>query len=335
MNLPPENILKPFVFRHFASLFPFSEAYIPLVFEYEKDVKAHLAYICPLCLSNYILITRDSVKASADFTLDHVPPQSAGGEFKSVTCKKCNNDSGVFEAELSKKIKWEAGNRGVSGIKTAVRFAATNMRGHYSGFLVSDNEGRWTIDFEPKVLKKAPLLNQWLFTDSSKGEWEGTLKVQQPDQKKVLKTLLKAAYLVCFTHWGYDFAYSANGELIRHVIQGKTDYIIEEPYFWFDKSNLTDGVSLPHGLCFIENPKTFQSFTVNIPLELNGYNCIVPVLIPINTESGFEKIEEIKKTVESSGTMDISFRQILLDVDRPPINGYTEATKLNYSVYNV
>src|SRR3954465_4932740 len=59
-----------------------------------KNVTIGNIYICPLCLKNYFVNTQNGVEGNAEFSLDHVPPESAGGRYKLITCKKCNNDSG-------------------------------------------------------------------------------------------------------------------------------------------------------------------------------------------------------------------------------------------------
>ena len=49
-------------------------------------------YLCPLCLR---YLSRASVAASA-LTMEHVPPESVGGTRMLLTCRDCNNASGVL-----------------------------------------------------------------------------------------------------------------------------------------------------------------------------------------------------------------------------------------------
>ncbi|MBN8786641.1 MAG: hypothetical protein J0I84_06085 [Terrimonas sp.] len=42
--------------------------------------------------------------ANLEFSIDHLPPESVGGRYKVLTCKKCNNEAGYNEAELLKLV---------------------------------------------------------------------------------------------------------------------------------------------------------------------------------------------------------------------------------------
>ena len=83
------------------SIWPYHSQYLATVFKKYKILPPHLVYFCPLCVENYIIAFGNHKEATAEFSLDHIPPESVGGKYKLLTCKKCNNDAGIFEAELS------------------------------------------------------------------------------------------------------------------------------------------------------------------------------------------------------------------------------------------
>jgi hypothetical protein len=54
-----------------------------------RDVPVNDIYICPLCATNYFVNTKLGIQGSSEFSLDHVPPESLGGKFTVLSCKKC------------------------------------------------------------------------------------------------------------------------------------------------------------------------------------------------------------------------------------------------------
>src|SRR3954454_153888 len=104
MNIPKEILDQHFRYLTF-SLFQFPEKYYHLIFKKDAVVPKHVAYLCPLCVNNFIILLEQGLIPSTDFSLDHFPPESVGGTLKLLTCKKCNNDAGrLYEAELVKKM---------------------------------------------------------------------------------------------------------------------------------------------------------------------------------------------------------------------------------------
>lgn len=91
---------------------------------------------------------------------------------------------------------------------------------------------------------------------------------------------------------------------------------------------MPEGIALPIGLCIIEKPADLTAFTLNIPLALGTYNCIVSVLIPLFGQKGLDKIKEIIEYVRSADKVDITFRQILLQLEHRPKYAYELASEM-------
>ncbi len=323
------SITKEILEQHFRSftfsLFQFPEKYLPLIFQKEVVVPKHVVYLCPLCIENFLIGFEKGLIPSTDFTLDHFPPESVGGSLKIITCKKCNNDAGsLYEAELIKKMNYEASKNGDIEALIKTKFKAVGVPGNYASFVKKNSEGKIILDFPSKGKNKTPFLKDWLDETNRKDDWEVTLTIPRPDDKKILKAVLKAAYLICFINWGYDFIFSSNGELIRNVLKGEDVYPTEFLSFWFDKSNLPKEVKMPLGLCIIEKPVELQTYVVNVPLELNGYSSIASVLIPYPGKSGWDKLKQIQKYQKKEPKIEVTFKQLFRTLPNNVFDGYSK-----------
>src|SRR5260370_40382262 len=58
-------------------------------------------YLCPLCLD--VMLTVEEF-ATGELTVEHVPPETLGGDDMVLTCKGCNSQAGSwFDAEAGKQ----------------------------------------------------------------------------------------------------------------------------------------------------------------------------------------------------------------------------------------
>jgi hypothetical protein len=110
--------LQSHLFKFFGSLNQYPEKYLPLVFEALVEVPKHLAYLCPLCLTNFIYYTDDmKIHYLESFSVDHFPPPNVGGTKKILTCTRCNNTAGnAYEHSLKERIEKETFNRNIPNI---------------------------------------------------------------------------------------------------------------------------------------------------------------------------------------------------------------------------
>lgn len=64
-------------------------------------------YICPLCISACYYLEDATLNLTSDFTKDHFPPQSVGGNKWVLVCRKCNSSAGEqFDHTLKKYLAY-------------------------------------------------------------------------------------------------------------------------------------------------------------------------------------------------------------------------------------
>jgi hypothetical protein len=189
MNYLNKNITAEILFDHFRffqlSLLNYSEKYQKLVFREGVTIPSHLAYICPLCLDKYIVLLGNDLNVNAEFSLDHIPPKNIGGTLELITCKKCNNDAGKYEAELGKKLEYDAfTKRQVESAIENTRLKISGVAGNYKSFIKVSEDGTPIIDFPVNAKHEMPFLNTWLESLGKTEDWTITLTVPIPNDKK-------------------------------------------------------------------------------------------------------------------------------------------------------
>lgn len=322
-----KSITKEILEEHFRcfsfSLYHFKEKYIPKIFKSNEAIPNHAVYLCPLCTTNFILMLKDGVYSNTDFSLDHFPPESVGGTLKILTCKKCNNDAGrMFEGELIEKMNYEYSKNKSPKAFIKTKFKVLGIPGNYASFIKKGKNGEIIIDFPAKARKVTPFLQTWINNTGKNNDWEATLTIKRPDDKKVLKAILKTAYLICFINWGYDFVFSTNGNLMREVLNGTREYPTDMLSFWFDENNPAIN-QIPKGLCLIEKPLEMHSYIVNVPLQIDSYFSIASVLIPLGNEQGWNKLKDIESFQKSYQSIEVTFKPIHASLLNCVFDGYT------------
>ena len=326
-----ENIKKEVLENHFAhfsfSLYNFKEKYLPVIFPDIEIKTNHVAYLCPLCITNYIVVTTEQIKFSSEFTIDHFPPQNVCGKGEILTCKTCNNNAGKYEAELERKMNYEAfSNNHPTSVIEKTTLNVENVKGFYKGFIKRNEDGTSTIDFRNISDKSTPYLKKWLNNEALGNEWSANLIIPVPQDKDILKALLKTAYLTCFVYWGYDFVFSNNAERIRNVLNDKGEYPIDTPSYWItEKINPTLFSQIPLGLCWIEKPIEMQTYVVNIPLKLNDYSVITSLLIPFSTKEGWDNLKDIESYQKNNQAIEVSFKMLEMSLLKNIFTGYSDA----------
>ena len=313
------RITEEIILKHFGyfeqSISKFSEKYKKQIFKENTDTSQHVIYFCPLCLKNHIIALESGIYFSSEFSLDHYPPQNVGGKDTILTCKTCNNNAGTYEVELEKKMDYEAlKNNFPNSIITNTAFKVDGLissdKGYHS-FINRDETGILKIDFNAKMLKSSIYLKKWIDNDIYKNDWLANLTISMPDNKKILKSILKTAYLYCFIYWGYDFAFSANAEKMRNILVNKEEYSIDFPSFWIDSKKSSNAYSqIPLGICFIEKPIEMKSYIVNIPFAKDENFAIVSLLIPSSRESGFDDLKLVEAHLKQNNNIEISFKKL-------------------------
>jgi hypothetical protein len=204
---------------------------------------------------NGFWITDDSslFTTGVEFSLDHLPPESVGGFEKVVVCKVCNNFAGTnYEASLKQKFEDMSFNTRTPGATAKAKSAIRNVPGRYSSKVTIRPEGQFDISFKPNPKAHVPHLDKWLAESPNDPTWTADVTMPYADETKVSRSMLKAAYLYCFTAWGYEFAFSYTGSKIRRIICYTDEYPLKNPSFWLGGTT-APGAKLPVGVCYLFN----------------------------------------------------------------------------------
>ena len=304
-SLPSIEIVKRHLLRYHHSLIPFIDRYNPIFFPHDLSGKVHYPYICPLCVSNgFAILEEDKTVATASFTKDHFPPESAGGNNTILVCERCNSEAGSdYDYVLKDYLEHKSFEYKHPGSSLPMKAAISSIKGNYNGTLEMDENGKGIIDFYRN--RNTVFLNEWIEQSKESRDFKIEMTVYRPEDDKIAKALLKTAYLYAFAFWGYSFVYSENGELIRRVLRGEIEYPVKAvSSFHFENSS----IPFPPGLCFIQKPVEWQGYAVNIPLTLKetGFHAVHIVLIPLPHENGWAKLEAVAKLLESKPEAELS-----------------------------
>lgn len=213
-------------------------------------------FICPLCLEQEIIFKDNDFLISESFTLEHLPPESIGGFFKTITCTNCNSRQGTDEKVWQDFAKLNAISYGFPVKPLNIRAHTETSKLHKAWMGVYPNGNRY-FDFPTEAKFNNPDLKEML--TRYKDGIEDIKLVITIEQEKLNRALLKSAYLICFLTWGYDFTNSENGERMRNVLKGKDDYPINLPITVnFLKEQIQPQVSIIH------EPKELETYCVHI-----------------------------------------------------------------------
>ncbi len=293
--------LKKHLFGFFPSLRQYPDKYLSHIFRNPADATEHMAYLCPLCLKNFIYCITTQIRWSETFSLDHFPPESVNGRSTILVCKPCNNNAGeTYESKVKEIIENECFNRKIPNSSINSSVMISEVRGWHKGKFWVNESGEYGFKLTTNQTKNLPELAKW--NSDPVGDWEMKATINHINEVNFSKTLLKAAYLYCFSQWGYSFAFSTSGELMRKSFIGQQNYPIKVPFIWFDnKSKDIDFNSIIPGVVFLAEPKKLQSIFVNIPIELVElkYKCIIPIQIPNPSSENLTQLLDVNKQLLS------------------------------------
>lgn len=299
MRIFPNNITEPVWRGHLTTysptLFDYQQEYSSLVPPSSDTVSPESIYVCPLCIKNYFSVVNDEVNGNSEFSLDHLPPESVGGRFKVITCKRCNNESGVDEAELMTLLNFGT----VPDKRTNSLFPYTYVINKKTGEkfrgFVSAADGQVNIAFNENAKQYNKELNSFLKAMHAGQAPNLQLFVGSPNLEKIERALLKSAYLACFVWWGYEFVYSKNAARLRQVLKRELSYPTRIPTVWHDTKN----GPLPKGISILSKDGVKEAFLVNLELKSNTENFIASILIPGPTDTAWQKLVELDKYVRA------------------------------------
>jgi hypothetical protein len=297
-----ESVIRHHLRYYSGALFPFYAEYMPFITTDFKILMPGNLYLCPLCLEKYFTEQPEGFQGNAEFSIDHVPPDSVGGLDEVITCKKCNNDFGTAEAELSKLLNIGTVPDPKHGSIFPYAIVTDPETGHKFRVAVSIKDGKQDIRFRPHEKANNPKLIELLERIKNGTVPKLKIGVGGIDYNKVSKALLKSAYLTCFLYWGYPFAYSEQGKFIRQVLKGDKKYPSTVPITWIEtkEKNYQKSVSV------LIKDQQKVCFAVELKCQTDQVECVATILIPSPTEDWVMRLEEMemfnKNTVATSLT---------------------------------
>lgn len=254
---------------------------------YSIELSYDQTFICPICLNQFSVEDLDITKPN-HLTLEDAPPYSLGGTANTLTCKKCNNESGhkidfhLVELLNEQEIRNFSPN-------TEAKVTVEHKGEKVQGLLKIDDEGVITITHLLKTNNPEKL--EKYVDKTGKGDKPILFfKASRVDAKKVEVALLKSAYILAFEHYGYPLILSKAFDVVRQQILNPDDEIYPNG-FWSKQSSYTEQSA---GVHFI-NSKNYEGIMSIFVLKTdNGTKDGYGVYLPISIHSYKEVIENLK-----------------------------------------
>jgi hypothetical protein len=285
-------------------------------------------------LKNGIIVEKDiGVGMHNEFSLDHYPPESVGGFQTILVCKKCNNEAGkLYDFSLKEKIKNMAFNDKVPSASLKSKSKITDVVGNYPSKLTINSKGEMEISLKPFEKIHAPYLDEFIEYSKTNSDCKIELTFKIPDETKVFKALLKTAYLACFKLWGYDFIFSATGQIIKNTLNNETEYPLKNIFFWVGDSIRKNKIEhFPLGVCYLKAPVEFKAFAVNIRVidTETSYGNIAVILIPGPNEKDWKILNHIEEIITNNPTTNVNFAHVTENIlNNNIIDGYQKSWEL-------
>ncbi len=282
-------------------------------------------YVCPLCLENRMGVQQNTLRWIGKFNKDHYPPQNVGGKKTILECESCNSKAGMeCDYILEEWLHWQAFQARVPNATLLMkRTTVSTIPGSYGGKLTINQDGETEIEVKPHK-KPIPPLDKWIEDSKTDHNYSITTTILQPEPTIVARALLKSAFLYCFKAWGYQFALSQQGQKIREVLGGTSEYPVPTGYL----VNVDGDTNIPEGLMFIQFPKELRTLAVSMPLFVTEipYKRNVVVPIPAPTATGWEDLARLNNWINNgSDTIDMTVLSLPSYLEAGELHGYTKA----------
>jgi hypothetical protein len=194
-------------------------------------LKYDFTYICPLCLEQF---SKADLEPSSPnmLTIEHAPPESAGGQGVALTCKRCNSIAGhVIDFHLTERLLEIERRKFLPNTTSRVR--ATN-----NGLTV---QATMRVEADGKTMKMTHSPK-----DNNVAKIEDFAKNVNPTDNPLIELehrpsrtsfrgfeigLLKTAYILAFAKFGYSFILDEVFDIVRkQLAQPEIDVYPE--HFW-------------------------------------------------------------------------------------------------------
>lgn len=192
-------------------------------------------YICPICLRKF---SKEQISA---LSLEDAPQDSLGGYKIAITCKDCNNSCGhnidIHLVNFIKRLDE------IDFIKGSTRRIVIPDNGRNINAMLEVGNNK-----ELRVILPQKINNpQWLQEHISNIKEGDVINIKNQrvniDMKKVSTAILKNAYIILFSNFGYSFLLDKHYDRIRAQIKNPSRYIV--PDLWTKQPiNMQDGIYL-------------------------------------------------------------------------------------------
>lgn len=227
-------------------------------------------YFCPLCLKKFT----EADLNNGRLTLEHVPPKYMSGRAILLTCKGCNNSTGSeLENQLKQRRLLDKQSIGI----------VSKIDGEY-GHVFIDIAGERVsadlrvVDGQKNFLvsrKNNPRVVERFFTQMclfKEGDSFNLLPKATYNRNSARLADLKISFLILFAKFGYSFALSSVGSLIRKILLERRSDPIPMSYLQTSEGNEKKGMIL------LDREKSI------VAVCIHDYFTLIPINLSIASE---------------------------------------------------
>jgi len=253
------------------------------------DPKAdpHDYYVCPLCMTPYHISALDLPRDRIPLTIEDIPPKSVARSVPKVlqlTCRDCNSTTGAqIDGPLKDWVRWlDFGPEQDETQACSLTHGANTVRANVR---IDGNRG---FRFEIADSAANPVEKDRFFNHLSTRNSKFNLSFRLPNVSRARISILKAAYLLMFSEFGYSYALftRSNHDIRMQIREPDKDYIPSQAIVQLPE--LPVGVVAP-SISIVCEPEWLASFLVVLNLRRRGRNHYWGAFLP--AESAFAKTE--------------------------------------------
>jgi hypothetical protein len=238
-----------------------------------------------------------------------------------LTCKKCYNDAGHYEAELLNLLDFgTVPDKRHQSLFTHVRVGSESTSESYP-MAARRKADAVNFEFREEAKQYNKKLKDFIEKIHARQFPKLTIMVGVPDEQKLAKAILKSSYLLGFVFWGYEFVHSLHGQWIREVLKGEREYPTRVPMQWKEASNS----QLKRGVSILQRNGNKEAFLMTLELSTPTERVVTATLFPSPMENGWERLAELKPIVEGNVPTQVQTTTIPRTVQR---RGYSAAWAL-------
>lgn len=292
--------------------------------EGEKIINEDI-YICPLCMNGFLIMTLDQSMPNP-LTIEHVPPENAGGRQKLLLCKKCNSSKGHKDDHIIPKIlKLEHLSRGkpkIIGTGKVTLFPGSNL------FLRLEAKPDHGLIFHIDDLKNPAITSRLETFFAERQNYQVNFTLQTPSKKRYAEALLQCGYLLAFNYFGYSFLLEPNIGNIRNHIHNPKDYPLPH-------SSVVTGDNFSYfkeGIHMVTSPHELSCYAVMFTTRASNMTKQNIVFLPGPGAKAWKSFNNLEK-LNSSINLSLIELPSKVDLKNPSwVNAYFDIYKnMNYS----